>query len=348
MHRTPSYRSLALLAAAAVAAPGIARGQTPPAPRVVVNGVGYAQFVYQLKDTANHLNQFNLTRAYINVIGNFDGGIGTRVTADVYASGSSLAYRLKYAFATYTPTGSPVTLKMGLMQTPWIDYEEALWDYRMQGPIALDRNGYLTSSDLGVGVDGKWNKDQVNMQVAFVNGEGYGNAATPGDQRKDIEARASVRVMNTNDMSRVGGLRVTGYAGYGKPTGGGKRQRFTGQVSYRSNTITLAGEYTIAKDSTAGNPLRDGQIASIFGVLRVPNSKVGVIARMDYVKPDKNAASATPGFTNTRFIAGVSYQLSPNVRLLADVDNLSYKNGSPTPAAEAVRSQALFQMQFTF
>jgi hypothetical protein len=348
VHRNLSYRSLTMLATAAFAVPGIAQGQAPPAPHVVVNGVGYAQFVYQLKDTANHLNQFNLTRAYINVIGNFDGGIGTRITADVYASGSSLAYRLKYAFATYTPTGSALTFKLGLMQTPYVDYEEALWDYRMQGPIALDRNGYLTSSDLGVGADGKWNKDQVNMQVAFVNGEGYGNAATPGDQRKDLEARASVRVMNTNDMSRVGGLRITGYAGYGKPTGGGTRQRFTGQVSYRSNTLTLAGEYTIAKDSVVGAAKRDGQIISAFGVVRVPNSKVGVIARMDYVKPDKNAPSATLGFTNTRFIAGVSYQLSPNVRLLADIDNLSYKNGSPTPAAEAVRSQGLFQMQFTF
>lgn len=348
MHRTPLSRSLGLLAAAAGVLPGIARSQAPSPPHVVVNGVSYAQFVYQLKDTANHLNQFNVTRAYINVIGNFDGGISTRVTADVFTSGTSLGYRLKYAFAGYTPNGSALTFKMGLFTTPWIDYEEALWDYRMQGPIALDRNGYLTSSDLGIGADGKWNKDQVNMQVAFVNGEGYGNAGNPGDQRKDIEGRVSVRVMNTNDMSRVGGLRITGYAGYGKPTGGGKRQRFTGQVSYRSNTLTLAGEYTIAKDSTAGNPLRDGQIASVFGVFRVPNSKLAVIGRMDYVKPDKNAASATPGFTNTRFIAGVSYQLSPNVRLLADVDNLSYKNGSPTPAAEAVRSQALFQMQFTF
>ena len=348
MHRDSSSRSLALLAAAVLAAPGIARGQAPPAPHVVVNGVGYAQFVYQLKDTANHLNQFNLTRAYINVLGNFDGGISTRVTADVFASGTSLGYRLKYAFAGYTPKGSPLTIKMGLFTTPWVDYEEALWDYRMQGPIALDRNGYLTSSDLGVGVDGKWSQDRFNMQVALMNGEGYGSAAAPGDQRKDLEARASVRLMNTNDMSRVGGLRVTGYAGYGKPTGGGTRQRFTGQVSYRSTTLTLAGEFTIAKDSTVGNPNRDGQIASVFGVVRVPNSKVAVIGRVDYVKPDKNAASATPGFTNTRFIAGVSYQLSPNVRLLADVDNLSYKNGSPTPAAEAVRSQALFQMQFTF
>ena len=75
---------------------------------------------------------------------------------------------------------------------------------------------------------------------------------------------------------------------------------------------------------------------------------VAALARVDFIKPNKNGVSTTPGFSNTRFIAGLSYQLSPNLRLLGDVDYLSYKNGSPTPAAEAARASALFQIQFTF
>lgn len=270
----------------------------------------------------------------------------TRVTADIYTSGTSLAYRLKYAYFAYTPTNSPLTYKFGLLHTPWVDYEEGLWGYRMQGSIALDRNHYLTSSDVGIGVDGAWNQDQVNMQVTFVNGEGYSGGS--GDQRKDIEGRVSVRLVDTDDMGSRGGLRLTGYAGYGKPTDGGTRQRFVGMVSYKSKLATLAGEYAITKDSVAAGPKLDGQVFSGFGVLNVPNSNVALIGRVDYVKPDKNALSTTPGFTNTRFIAGVSYRLSPNILLLADVDILSYKNGSPSPAAEATRSQALFQTQFTF
>ena len=82
------------------------------------------------------------------------------------------------------------------------------------------------------------------------------------------------------------------------------------------------------------------------GVLRP--SKLAVIGRVDHIKPNKNAVTTTPGFTNTRLIAGVSYQLSPNLRLLGDWDFVSYKNGSPSPAAEATRSQALFQTQITF
>jgi len=72
----------------------------------------------------------------------------------------------------------------------------------MQGSVALDRNGYLTSADFGAGVDGKWNNDQVNGQLTVVNGEGYGGGT--GDFRKDVQLRVSVRVKPTDDPSRVG------------------------------------------------------------------------------------------------------------------------------------------------
>jgi hypothetical protein len=345
VHRTLSYglRGIALASALMLPSAAYAQGQT----QVIVSGVGYLQYVYQLKDTANHNNNFDVTRAYVNLIGRFAGGVGARVTLDVNrpAGDNSLRYRLKYAFATYTPTGSPLLFKLGMIHTPWVDFEEALWDYRMQGTIAMDRNGYLTSSDIGFGVDGKWGPDNVNMQLAFVNGEGYSGG--PGDQRKDIEGRVSWRVLMTDDSSRTGGLRISGYGGYGKPTGGGQRNRFLGMLSYRTKAITLAGEFATTKDSLTATPTPSvtGRVISAFGVYRVPNSKVGVIARVDIVDP--NTGTAANADKQTRIIGGISYQLSPNLRLLLDIDNLSYQ-GTPTPAQEAVRSQALFQTQITF
>ena len=346
MHRSLSVGLRGVAIGAALLLPRMAAAQNQT--QVTVSGVGYAQYGYLLKDTANHNNAFDITRAYINLIGKFAGGVGVRVTADVNrpAGDNSLRYRLKYAYATYQPAGSALTFKLGMIHTPWLDWEEALWDYRMQGQMAMERAGYLTSSDIGAGVDGKWGPDKVNMQVTFVNGEGYSGG--PGDQRKDVEGRVSVRLLDTNDSTRVGGLRLTGYAQYGKPTGGGKRQRYLGMLSYRSKTFTLAGEYAITKDSVAAGPLLDGQVASGFGVFHFPSSKAAVIARVDFTKPNKNGVSTTPGFSSTRYIAGLSYQLSPNLRLLGDVDWLSYKNAAPSPAAEASRASALFQIQFTF
>jgi len=326
----------------------LAAQSAPAAPQVTVSGVVYGQFLYQLKDSAGagHQNQFSIQRSYVNVIGRFSGGIQTRVTADIAPQGApgNQVFRLKYAYAAWTPAGSALTYKLGLLHTPWVDFEEALWDYRMQGTIALDRNKYLTSADFGAGIDAKWNDDQVNGQVTVVNGEGYSGGT--GDNRKDVQARVSVRLLKTDDNSRVGGMRVTGYAGLGKATGGGDRNRFAGMLSYRSKQFTLAGEFASTKDTISpvnANPDATGRVITAFGVLHFPNSPVALLARVDAVDPNTSAS----GDRLTRIIGGISYQLTPNVRLLADVDNLSYQ-GTPTPAQDGTRSQGLFQMQFTF
>ncbi|HYT04985.1 MAG TPA: hypothetical protein VEM13_08925 [Gemmatimonadales bacterium] len=344
-------RALGVAAVAAAAGAGPLAAQQPAqAPQVTVGGLVYTQFVYQLKDTLSHVNNFDITRAYVNVLGKFSGGVGTRLTADIYRNtDGSLAYRLKYAFATYTPTGSPVTYKLGLLHTPWLDWEEALWDYRMQGTMPLERgfmkpdgtqSAYVSASDFGAGVDGKWGPDKVNFQLTVVNGEYY--KAAPGDQGKDVMGRVSVRVSDTDDSSRVGGLRVTAYAQYGKPTGGGERDRYLAMVSYRTKQITLAGEAAATQDRAIGAVGVNGRVYSAFGVYKFPNTKAAVLARVDVADQQAGVADR-----QTRLIGGVSYQLSPNWRLLGDWDYVSFQ-GTPNPAQEAVRSQALFQTQFTF
>ncbi|HET9387399.1 MAG TPA: hypothetical protein VFO67_19845 [Gemmatimonadales bacterium] len=333
-------RLLATLGALGLAAlPATAQTQNPQAPQVTVGGVVYGQFLYQLEDSlgAGHQNQFSIQRAYINALGRFAGGIGTRVTVDIAPSGTgNQPIRLKYAFLTWTPTNSSLTYKAGMLQTPYVDWEETLWDYRMQGTIAVDRNGYMSSADVGVGVDGRWNNEQVNAQFAVFNGEGYSGGT--GDNHKDAGARVSFRLAKTNDPSRVGGLRLTGYAGIGKATGGNDRHRFLGIVSYRTQQLTLAAEYVSTKDSTV-----TGAIMSAFGVFRFSGTKAAAIGRVDVV--DRN--TDVPDNKETRVIAGVSYQAQSNLRVLADVDLLSFEGGA-TPLEDATRNRALLQMQFTF
>jgi hypothetical protein len=334
VHARLAFRALAAVALSALTA-SVVRAQAQQAPQVSVTGVVYTQ--YQYTDSSVHTSTFDMTRAYVNVLGRFANGFTTRVTTDIAPSAAGNQFiRLKYAFAAWTPTGSSLTYKLGMIQTPFVDYEETLWDYRMQGTIAVDRNGVMTSSDIGFGVDGHWNGEQVNAQVALVNGEGYSGGT--GDFRKDVEARVSYRIQPTNDNSRVGGLRVTGYAGVGKFTGGVDRNRFLGQLSYRTTQFTVAGEYVSVKNFVAAAPAT-GSIISAFGVFHLPPpSKITFIGRVDIVDPNKNVASNS----TTRIIAGASYQLSPNVRLLADLDRRKTQG-----TANAV-NQALFQAQFVF
>jgi hypothetical protein len=332
VHARLAFRALAAVALSALTASAVqAQASAQQVPQVSVTGVVYTQ--YQYTDAPVHTSTFDMTRAYVNVLGRFANGITTRVTTDILpnAAGNDFV-RLKYAFAAWTPTGSSLTYKMGMIHTPFVDWEETLWDYRMQGTIAVDRNGAMTSADIGVGVDGKWNNDQVNGQLVIVNGEGYSGGT--GDFRKDVEARVSFRIQPTNDASRVGGMRVTGYAGIGKYTGtGADRTRYLGQFSYRTQQFTVAGDFVSRKDAAI-----KGTIISAFGVYHLSNSKVSFIGRVDIVDP--NTAVANDG--NTRIIGGASFQLSPNVRLLADLDRLSFQAGGNAS------NQALFQAQFVF
>ncbi len=322
--------TVTLVTAAAAAGPLAAQNLS-------VGGVAYAQYQAQLDSGRN--SNFDVTRAYLNVIGKFSDGITTRVTGDVYQNADgSHSYRLKYAFVNWTPAGSALTYRFGLMTTPWLDWEESLWDYRMQGPMALDRNGYLTASDFGAGVDGNIDNELVDFQASVVDGTGYSH--TPGDMHKVVAGRVSVRLLGTDDASRIGGLRLTGYAQLGAPSGGGTKNRFIGMASYRSKNILLAGEYAATTDSTGAQTApTKGTVVSVYGFYRLPSSPVGIIARVDLVDPNTDVANDK----RTEIIGGVSYQLSPNVRLLADLDRLSFEN-----SALAKFTTGLFQLQFTF
>ena len=337
-------RGTAMAALAAVTMTGGLAAQGTPAPTLSVSGVGYAQWNYNLSGT-EHINAFDVTRTYINVTAKFAGGVSTRATSDIYRdpADGSLKYRLKYGFVAYQPNAGNITYKFGLIQTPWVSREEDLYDYRMQGPIALDRNKIMTSADFGAGADAKLADGRLDLNLAIVNGEGY--SKPEGDQRKDFQIRASYRIANSDDTGPYGGLRLSGYAGVGKPTGGGERNRFLGMLSYRSKQVTLAAEYATTKDSSTTTPTAEtkGSLVTAFGIYRLTNSKVALLGRVDIYDPNTDVSNDK----NTRIIAGASYQLSPNLRLLADADLLSHEAGDPTITVDP-RQQFLLQAQFTF
>lgn len=337
-----SAAALALVAAAAWM-PRPVRAQ-----QVSTSGQVYAQWQYDLKQNADsaHYNAFSVTRAYLNFRAKLGGGVSTRITGDIYRDANgSLNYRLKYAYVGWTPKKSPVTLLFGQVQTPWLDWNEGMWGYRVQGPMALDRNHYLSSSDIGLVVDGNFSHNAFGFYAGVYNGEGY--HAGEGDQHKDVMARASVRLLKSDDMSSRGGLRLTVEGQLGQPTGGGRRNRIIGQLSYKSKMFTLATEIAATADSSTTSATADtkGIISSTYAVYNIPKSPVSLIGRIDIVNPNKNAA----GDLKDEYIFGLAYAVTPHLKVLGDWDYIHYQTPPPDfSAAAAASSQALFQMEFTF
>ncbi len=354
--------------------PPLAPPPPPPAPKaqqttptVRLSGVAYAQFEYWASDSVNHTNQFDVTRAYVNAIGTFEHGVSTRITADVFrnsAGASSLLYRLKYAYFQWLPSpGANVDFRFGMTQTPWIDWEEGLYGFRMQGTMPMERAGYLSSSDLGLTMD-YFAKDKglLNGSVGVFNGEFYSNA--PGGKFLDYEARGSLRLLKSDDPSIYGGLRLSGYAGIGRIdniVGGKPRNRYVAMLSYKSKVIILAGQADFAKTgqpfTTSGTPpvtvdtipdFNARQFAG-YGIVSIPNSAVQLLARVDYLDPRTDR----PDDASTRFIAGIAYKISPNLRVLGDIDAVKYQDNATAlklfgASTYLQRTKLLFQTEFTF
>ena len=265
--------------------------------QVTVGGVGYLQYAYSLKaDSAliatkgspGNDNNFDVARAYVNVLGKFSDGVQTRITTDVdgrKAATNQLTIRLKYAFVGWTPDKSALTFKTGLFTTPWIDYEEALYGYRMQGTTLYDRNSFFPSSDFGAGVDGMWHFDAVNMQLGVFDGEGYSNA--PGDPGKDLEGRVSFRLAKTDMAGKVGGLRLTAYGQVGTATGGGARNRFIGMLSYKSQAADARRRVRRAAglDRAPRRRSRRARPSAPTAILNIPNSKAALLAPLRQLRP---------------------------------------------------------------
>jgi len=88
-------------------------------------------------------------------------------------------------------------------------------------------------------------------------------------------------------------------------------------------------------------------------VFNIPNSKAAVLARVDQFDPNTDSTAATAATRlavnrQTRVIAGLSYVVSANLRVLADVDLNSMAGGSPTNTFDKSRQTFFFHTEFRF
>jgi hypothetical protein len=145
-----------------------AAGYTPPddTPSIKVGVTIFADYTIlqkpTIKDTDGNdvtLSQFQIGRSYINLTGNIRHDIVFRLTPDITretGAGSSLngsyTFRLKYAYAQWNLDDHMTKgsfARFGMQPTPYFDFFESVYRYRFQGTIFSEREGYLSSSDIG-------------------------------------------------------------------------------------------------------------------------------------------------------------------------------------------------------
>ncbi|HEY6065186.1 MAG TPA: hypothetical protein VIY96_03465 [Thermoanaerobaculia bacterium] len=353
MHwRALAFLTISLFASAiALAQITPAEGYTPPSddPAVKVGGTLFLDFTYQdtpeVTDAGGnrvHSNAFNVGRAYINVTGQLHHLVAFRITPDVTretGSGSSLngsyTYRLKYAYAQFNmddwlPHGS--WIRFGMNQTPLVDFYEGIYRYRFQGTIFVEREGFLTSSDLGLSGRLAFPSNYGDVHLGVYNGEGY--SRSEANDQKAFQVRATVRPAPGVDVLR--GLRLTAFWDGDHYVRDAKKDRFVGLLSFEHPFVNVGVDYLKAKDQTL-TTVREIE-AEGWSAWVTPRTPIGIegLFRYDELKPDKGQDSSR---RKKRFIGGVSYwftMFKPGVTtaVLADYETVKYERFVPARAKE--------------
>ncbi len=336
-----------------------------------IGGVAYIDYSAGTKG-GESFNEFSLKRGYLNIKKDITTWLKTRITPDVtliekkVKVGSEegdnpqkgdISLRMKYYYVDLLLQDYGLLtdndLRAGLAQIPWLDFQEAINIYRLQGTMFQERFGNFNSADVGLGLlgnfGGKLSKDLQetvgypspysgrygSYHVGVYNGGGY--HATEDNQNKVIEGRISLRPI----PDVIPGLQLTyfGLSGKGNKITNPEWRNNAAFISYQNRLIVLTGEYVQAKGNQKGDDTKDRSGYSIFGDFRLPGyEKMAVMARYDVWDPDTDSGNNKQDL----FIGGISYKIYSNNYVLVAYE----RSHDDAKTEDDKKGQVVFQVSF--
>jgi hypothetical protein len=320
----------------------------PPAPPdypiVRVGVLSYLQYDAELKNRDDY-NNFDVTRAYLNINAQVSKNVRFRFTPDIRrindgSLSGSLVLRVKYAFAQFDNITPRAWVRLGAHQTPWLDFEEGINRYRVQGTMFSEREALIPgSSDFGASYFTPLPGGYGEVHAGIYNGEGFGQPEA--NKYKSVQMRGTVRPLPRGGV--ISGLRVSGF--YNAGWYAANRPRRLGIVMGSFEHKHVVGTLQALKATERPTPLpvnveRPGW--SAFVEPRQGPSGLAGILRYDSLDPDDSIA----GNAQNRVIAGGAYWFVwPRARLGLVVTNEQVHYDLPSRPDE---NRLLFQTHIEF
>jgi hypothetical protein len=205
--------------------PAFAQTASPPAPPaqpapaqpeypiIRFGMLSYLQYNAEVENR-DGLNAFDVTRAYLNVNAQVASRVRFRFTPDIrrITDGSlagSLTVRVKYAFGQFDTLGRPGSWgRFGLHQTPWLDFEESVNRYRVQGTMFAEREALIPGSgDFGVSYFTPLPRGYGEVHAGIFNGEGF--TQPEANKYKSVQVRLTIRPFPNRGLAN--GFRISGF-----------------------------------------------------------------------------------------------------------------------------------------
>jgi hypothetical protein len=328
-------------------APAAATPPEPDYPIVRVGVLSYVQYDAELKNR-DGFNVFDLTRGYININGQLAKNVRFRLTPDIRRATSdntlagSLVFRVKYAFVELDDLGATRSwLRFGAHQTPWLDFEEGIDRYRVQGTMFAERENLIPgSSDFGVGYFTPIGK-YVDIQTGVYNGEGY--AQTDVNRFKSAQGRVTLRPFAGRGIAN--GFRLSGFYSAGWYAANRPRRLGIVMGSFEHTHLVTTLQYLKATENPSALVPRDFDRSGASGFVEIRQGVQGwaALARVDHLDPDRALADNS----QRRVIAGGAYWFvwpRSRVGLVVTNEQVHYERA----AARADENRLLVQTHVEF
>ena len=327
--------------------------------KLKVGGTLWPTYRYHLTEGAEDANDFDVTRAYINLQATLNDYVDGRLTTDVAPQGAgedstgedvttnttgSLIIRLKYGYVTFRPFGPSsmkdmVELQAGMFPTPWISYEEEIWGYRILNETMAGTFFGMKSADNGFGAKLSLMDNRLQIHSALQNGEGYNSREK--NKYKELATRASFQIL----PSKEGGLKLGVYHGYANTERVGDethvKSRTIGMVSFQHRLFTAAGGFIAAQEDvtvqpgelteriSGGGPFAFGHVSLPFSPFSGPGARV--LFRVDMSDPNQDEENDA----RTRMIAGFQVFAGDKSSMILDYQQTSFEDPEVDPTQVA-------------
>ena len=203
---------------------------------------------------------------------------------------------MKYAYGQFNlddwmQKGSWV--RLGIQQTPWVDFEEGIYRYRFQGTVFAEREGFLSSSDAGASFHYNLPSNYGDVHVGVYNGENYNHVEVNG--RKALQARATIRPFAAGPAVWRG-LRVHGFYDADSYVKDGDRRRADASVTFEHAHLNAGAEYLATTDRPSVTKAEvTGHGYSLWATPRTARGWEALL-RYDHLTPDDAAQGVVLAF----------------------------------------------------
>ncbi|PID68960.1 MAG: hypothetical protein CR968_00350 [Flavobacteriia bacterium] len=286
-------------------------------------------------------NQFMLKRSYFTLKKDLNDVLSVRYTQDLTidtegSDAGNVETRLKYLYLKIKPelrskTFTGTYMEIGMVHTPWVDFEQKINSYRVHDNMFIERNKLTSSADFGVLVAGNIGPVMDKEYLKTVNGamkgkymsyafgvfNGAGYSGREANHNKVVEGRLSFRPF-PNKVPELQ-FSTSFMLGKGNSEFSPEFTQYLGFLAYVGKQLTL-----VAQGHTGTGDFRaryveddhpeialDNQGYSFFGEYKIKNSPFAVWGRYDDFKVLEKI-----NFNTKRYIAGVAYTINDYLRVV--------------------------------